>query len=189
MRKTVIGLLVLACMFMVLKTPGGGVYAKEEIVYLKNNIHVQQHKADCKASYANWTDPGTNHVIVPVNTGVRTGKWRRGFCIITEPEGKKIFFEFHSDRMKMSVEEYLQLITSSSPEPVPLERFSEIDQKGIKDGKAYPGMTKDGVRAALGYPAVHRTPSLDCNRWIYWTNRFKAVAVEFDENGKVKEKD
>lgn len=189
MRRITGGLLVLASMFMVWKALGGGtVYAEEKIVYLKNNIHAQQHRGDCKASYANWTDPGQNHVIIPVNTRVKTEEWRSGFSIITEPDGKKILFEFDSTRMKMSVEEYTNLITSPNPDPVPLEKFSEIDRKGIKDGKAYTGMSKGGVRAALGYPAVHQTPSLESNRWIYWTNRFRAIAVEFDENGKVKEK-
>jgi outer membrane protein assembly factor BamE (lipoprotein component of BamABCDE complex) len=55
----------------------------------------------------------------------------------------------------------------------------EYNQKNI-------GMTKNGVRAALGYPATHRTPSLENQTWIYWTNRFQNYYVRFDKNGKVK---
>jgi len=47
-------------------------------------------------------------------------------------------------------------------------------------------MTKNGVRAALGYPATHRTPSLENQTWIYWKNRFQNYYVRFDKNGKVK---
>jgi len=38
---------------------------------------------------------------------------------------------------------------------VSLGDFSDIDRIGIKDGKAYVEKTKEGTRAALGYPAVH----------------------------------
>jgi len=72
--------------------------------------------------------------------------------------GKKILFEFDKKRMAMEPEEYWKLI--ASPVKVDLTLFSEIDQRGIQEGKAFPGMTKDGVRMALGYPAAHQTPSL-----------------------------
>ena len=85
--------------------------------------------------------------------------------------------------MGMSVDEYLDLI--SSPDPVSVGGLSALDRKGIDAGRALPGMTKRGVLAALGYPARHRTPSVESDRWIYWTNRFKTRAVEFDANGEV----
>ena len=44
-------------------------------------------------------------------------------------------------------------------------------------------MTKNGVRIALGYPAAHRTPSLENNSWIYWHNRFGTKVIEFDRKG------
>jgi hypothetical protein len=48
-------------------------------------------------------------------------------------------------------------------------------------------MSRKGVMVALGYPAAHRTPSLDSNSWTYWTNRFKTIVVEFDAKGLVAE--
>lgn len=156
----------------------------QNALYLKNNIHVQEHRhQEYRASYANWTNPGKGHIIVPVNTPVTIGSFNRGFAITTQA-GHTILFEYDDKNMGMSSEQYIALITS--PQPIPLNNLSEIDLKGIKDGKAYVGMTKGGVKIALGYPAVHRTPSLDNNTWIYWTNRFKSIAIEFDEKGIVK---
>ena len=189
MRRAFRGLLTFFSLFLFLggcKTVGL-VIADGKMLYLKNNIHAQEGRRDCKASYANWTNPGIGHFIVPVNTGIRIGHWRRGFYFVNETDRKKVFFEFDSIRMKMDVKEYLALITSPEPEPVSLEAFSDIDRKGINDGKAYVGMTKEGIRTALGFPAVHATPSLDDNTWTYWTNRFRTKVIEFDENGKVKE--
>jgi len=173
--------------FFILAIIMGNVFAAEEPLYLKNNIHAQFSSQDIKASYANWTDPGTGHTIIPVNTPVilKKGGHIRGsiFTILLQDSGKTILFEFDKKRMAMEPEEYWKLI--ASPSKVDLNALSEIDQKGIREGKASIGMTKDGVRMALGYPAAHMTPSLNENRWIYWTNRFKNFTVEFGPDGKV----
>jgi len=160
-----------------------------DIMYLKNNIHCQERQdwkraVVYKASYANFTDPGAGHFIVPVNSAVsiETG---RHIIITDRTNGKRIQFEFNSKNMGMSADEYVGLI--ASPTEVSLNAFSQTDRKGIQDGKAYVGMSKDGVRTALGYPAAHRTPSLEHDIWIYWTNRFKARRIEFGENGKVRQ--
>ena len=42
-------------------------------LFLQNNIHAQQGSRDNKASYANWTNPGTGHFILPVNSAVEFG--------------------------------------------------------------------------------------------------------------------
>jgi hypothetical protein len=154
-------------------------------VYLRSNIHVQQHEnsGEYRGSYSNWTDPGKGHVIIPVNTLVSKGDLKRGFAIIIQSTQKPIIFEVDEKATGMSDDQYWRLITS--PEPVVLDRLSQIDRKGIQDGKAYMGMTKEGVRIALGYPAPHRTTSLENNTWHYWTNRYKSIAIEFDGTGKV----
>ena len=155
-------------------------------VYLKVNIHYQDNGKDCKASYANYTNPGAGHKIVPVNTPVQFKKWgNKGFIIIDTQNNTEIYFEYHEPRMQMTGEDYISRITSASK--VDLDQLSEKDRKGIKDGMATLGMTKDGVMMALGYPATHKTPSPASNRWIYWTNRFGTLAVTFDDKGIVSE--
>jgi len=153
-------------------------------VYLRNNIHCVQQDQELKASYANWTDPGNGHVIIPVNTAVVVDGEKKDIRIITQDAQKNtIYLEFDETRMGMINEQYVRLITS--PEPTNLDRLSTVDRKGIKEGKAHQGMSKEGVRIALGYPAVHGTPSLDDNTWRYWTSRWKSMLVEFDASGKV----
>jgi len=36
------------------------------------------------------------------------------------------------------------------------------------------------VLMSLGYPPVHRTPSLDAPQWTYWENRWVSYVVYFD---------
>jgi hypothetical protein len=184
-KKATIGLLI----SLVLSLFVGGCASSFRVgdkspIYLKNNIHAQQGTSqEYRASYANWTDPGVGHVIIPVNTPVIVESVRRDLSIVTQDTKKTIYFEFDETRMGMSNTQYVSLITS--PQPVNLNKVSAVDLKGIKEGKPYVGMTKEGVRIALGYPAVHTTPSLDSNAWTYWTNRFKYFKIEFDQNGKV----
>lgn len=159
-------------------------------VYLKSNVHAQARpdrsgKDVYRASYANYIDPGQGHVVIPVNTPVTlatAGSFRGKEILITTKDGKEIHFEFNTRNMRMDPEDYFSLITS--PTPVSLNGLSGVDQKGIRDGMAYKGMSKDGVRMALGYPAVHRTPSLNDDTWTYWRNRFVMRTVQF-KGGKV----
>ncbi|MDR2018062.1 MAG: hypothetical protein LBQ00_04200 [Syntrophobacterales bacterium] len=157
----------------------GGVHHTELDIprYLKNNIHCQQRYGELRASYINWTDPaGIGHVIIPVNTPVIVDVSRRYPRIETQNIPKKtIIFELDKGRIEMSSEQYINIITS--PQPTDIERRSAIDRKGIQEGKVYEGMTKERVRIALGYPAAHKTPSLDSAAWWYWTNMDQQVEV------------
>lgn len=153
--------------------------------YLKYNVHTQVDRANVlKGSYANYTNPGDGHVIIPAGTKITiTRKAKRGFFFKHEHSGQEAFVEYHQGNMGMGMDAYIDLITSTTP--VDLSRFSALDRKGITEGKVQVGMTRDGVMTALGYPAAHRTPDLNGARWIYWQNRFRTLAVDFGADGKV----
>ncbi len=57
---------------------------------------------------------------------------------------------------------------------------AERTRKLIEEGTVEPGMTKDEVVMALGYPPAHRTPSLSASMWTYWANRWATFEVYFD---------
>ncbi len=157
-----------------------------EKLYNRYNIHVatrdSRGRTSYTASYANYTSPGPGHWIIAPNTELMVAVGRGGFTIRLADQ-RTVEFEFHPQRMGMSVKEYLDKIMSA--EPVDLSGYSALDQQGIKEGKALVGMTKAGVMAAMGYPAAHKTPSLDDSTYVYWTNRFGTVAVQFDADGRV----
>ncbi len=159
--------------------------AKEEVRFLKFNVHTQfKGGKDYIASYANYTNPGSGHVVIPAGTEINiTKKSRKNFKFLCDNGDKQVVYEFHQKRMGMSLDEYLEKITS--PDPVALDDLSKEDKKGVAEGKAYKGMTRKGVMTALGYPAAHRTPSLDERDWTYWTNRFGTIIISFDAQGLV----
>ena len=159
-------------------------YILEGPVYLAVNIHYQDSVRGIKASYANYTDSGAGHGILAVNTPVQIKKGRRsGFIIVDDETNKEIVFEYNKDRMHMSINECLEKITL--PVKVDLRSLSELDRKGIKEGVAKLGMSKKGIMMALGYPAAHKTPSLEDNRWIYWKDRIRTLIITFSDKGVV----
>lgn len=66
-----------------------------------------------------------------------------------------------------------------------VDTLSNLDKKGIASGKAFVGMSKDGVILAIGYPPEHKTPSLKGDSWLYWSSRWDRFIIFFDKNGLV----
>jgi hypothetical protein len=194
LKKTAftVGWLMLAALLLACTGDSASVSetATEPIVYLKNNIHGTERTSGTtrtlRASYANYIGDYPNHAFIPVNTAVRITRVKsNGIYMTGVADGTEITFEYNPRNMPgLSAEEYVGYITS--PNRISVSGLSRIDQKGIADGQAYVGMSKKGVRIALGYPALHKTPSLKDNTWTYWRNRFATIAVEFDAGGKVR---
>lgn len=65
-----------------------------------------------------------------------------------------------------------------------LRKFNSLERKYIKQGVVKKGMRRGAVIAAIGYPPITETPSLNANRWVYWSGRFNRFNVHFN-NGKV----
>ncbi len=95
--------------------------------------------------------------------------------------------------------EYTYLFHGTLREPIPkhfdrffgktcdkkkIEGMRKVDKEGILQGRVFPGMTKEAVILAIGYPPEHATPSLEANAWRYWKSRFDTILVHFEE-GKV----
>jgi len=173
-------ILVATIVFMLLAC--GSAFAANfgDVVYTKVNIHVDRG-GDTKASYAIYTE-SPSHGLIPINTKVEIGKWRSGFSMTVVETGEKIFYEYAQKRMKWSLPQYLDLITS--PDKTIL-KLPALDMKNVEEGTVVPGMTKDGVIASLGYPASHKTPNLEDKKWTFWRNRFTTRVITFDGKGIV----
>lgn len=185
-RTAKAGFSFLSCLIILMcvgcSSPGGK--TPEGSLYTRYNLHYVEQKGNNVGSYANFTDY-EGHDFLPYNSKVEIKKWKRGYRITAVESDTVILFDYKKTNMAgMPGSEYLDLILSSVP--VSYSGLSAEDQQGIEQGKAMKGMTKQGVMIALGYPAKHRTPSLDSNSWAYWRGRFgEPRLVEFDENGKV----
>lgn len=71
-----------------------------------------------------------------------------------------------------------------APNKVDLSHFSAAERDSIMSGKVIKGMSRKAVIAAIGYPPVTETPSINSNDWTYWAHRFNRFVVHF-KNDKV----
>ncbi len=62
------------------------------------------------------------------------------------------------------------------------DKFTKEEQGNIKKGVIAPGMSKEAVLMAYGYPPSHKTPNLASDVWIYWESRAVKSMVYFKDN-------
>ena len=194
MRKQFVRIILfflISLVFVCGQTPA---FAGVKIGYLKNNIHFQEKAARggkmvYRASYANYVESGAGHGILPVNSKVEVSVsrgWRgRQLKIIDINGGRSIDFEYNERNMGISMDEYIDIIVSKNQ--VSLKGLSSVDKKGVREGKVYKGMSRNGVRMALGYPARHKTPNLKYHSWTYWRDRWRTMLVIFNDKGTVQQ--
>ena len=94
--------------------------------------------------------------------------------------------------------EYFDHKAAAEPFPDHLRRFfgpacpreqlaslSELDRKGVREGRAIEGMTRRGVILALGHPPRHVNPDPNAPTLMYWRNRFDRFEIQFGEDDRV----
>ena len=147
--------------------------------YLQTNLHYDSARP-ADISSLHYLKGGN----IPLCTRVNVGPLDDGTFELTVVEtGVKHRYEFTKYPPK-PWETHIEKLFGTNCDPGAVARMSKVDQDGIKQGQALVGMTKDGVRLALGDPPPHATPSFDSDTWTYWTSRFNKIAVDFQE-GKV----
>src|SRR5690606_23581052 len=60
-----------------------------------------------------------------------------------------------------------------------LDRLPKEARAAVKSGELRLGMTKELALLARGYPPIHETPSVESDRWVYWTSRFVKLTIVF----------
>ncbi len=159
------------------KTAAGKLEGK--IVYTQVNIH------SLKGKIVSWINYQIDS-LVPVNTAVTIDEISGAKVVFTIKEtGQTLHLKNKTKHSGMSGLDWAN--KHLGPSPVKLDKFTKSDQEAITLAKAQKGMPKDAVLISLGYPPAHKTPSLDSPTWTYWINKWNKLAVEFGDNGKVKQ--
>jgi hypothetical protein len=65
--------------------------------------------------------------------------------------------------------------------------FPPAIRAAILGFKVAPGMTREQVLMAVGYPMSSENPSLDANEWKFWLHSFSPYTVKFNAAGRVAE--
>lgn len=67
-----------------------------------------------------------------------------------------------------------------------IEKLPSEIQDAIRAGQLRLGMTKEQAILARGYPPSHKTPSIEGDRWVFWSSRFVQQTIVF-QNGSLVE--
>jgi hypothetical protein len=143
------------------------------------NLHPDEQRSRLFA--ANYQQGGLIPVCSEVALLDRNGK-RLVFSV--KATGRQYEYYYHEKAAAEPFPDHLARYFGKSCPRDEIAKLPAIDRKGIEQGKALVGMSKRGVVLAMGYPPRHVTPSLDADRWVYWTNRMNRIAVTF-QDGRV----
>ena len=162
------------------ETDFGRLFAKGE-GYTVVNLHPEEPAG--RLSAANFQGAG----LVPLCSQVEFTRWSDAemqFRVIST--GREYTYEDHPDAIVM-FDEHLGRYFSDSCDTELVKDLSELDRRGVKEGRVIPGMTKKATVLAIGFPTFSKTPSLLMTEWSYRKTPDKDFVVVFDEKGQVSE--
>jgi hypothetical protein len=123
--------------------------------------------------------------IVPINTPVKLVSMSGSKLTLRRLDsGQEIKVENEEKFTRKSIPEIAALMLST--EKTPIEMLPEEVASAVRNGDMRKGMTKELVLLARGHPPAHETPSLDNDRWVYWSSRFVKQTIVFI-NGRLSE--
>jgi hypothetical protein len=138
----------------------------------------------CNLHYEQPTVADVNYqvgALVPVGTRVTVTKVTNK-AVTFQPSGggPPITVVLKYGRKNVDMDTFAnRLLVAKDPTPA-LARAGSKVRKQIESGMVEPGMTREQVLMALGYPPAHRTPQLNSPQWTYWQNRWVSFIVWFD---------
>jgi hypothetical protein len=144
-----------------------------QTVFLKYNLRYDMNRKT--ASCVNHQ----NGALVPAGSKITILGHDEKLITLQTEDGTTIRLQYRSNYTGMQPDKWIQQVTALSDPSGEWKNFTELERKGIRTGKALIGMRKKAVIVALGYPPAHKTPSLELDRWTYWSNRFVTFGVRF----------
>jgi len=141
------------------------------------NLH---YDAD-RISDANWR----NLPMIPAGATIRIVSY--GFnTAMVEIDGKPLRIAHEYGRDQETLETYVgKLVLPFDPRTRVASWPPEV-REAIFRGVVIPGMTREQVLVAVGYPPTHRTFTLDSNVWHLWASRVGRYEVHFNSQGTVE---
>lgn len=116
--------------------------------------------------------------VVPINTPVKLVAMSGSKLTLKRLDsGKEIKVENEPKFTKKTIAEIAALMLAA--EKTPLEKLPQEVATAVTNGDMRRGMTKELLLLARGFPPAHETPSIDGDRWVYWSSRFVKQTVVF----------
>ena len=131
----------------------------------------------------NYDEQGTS--IVPVGTPARITAYDFRFFNL-DLAGKPQRIKNDYSRNITLIDFAKRYVVTEDPKRK-IASFPPAVGAAILAGKVMPGMTREQVLMALGYPVASENQSLDAPVWRYWRDSWSEFQVNFDAQGLVKD--
>ena len=132
-------------------------------------------------SDANWT----HAAMIAAGAKIKVVSYGNNVANV-EIDGKPMRIGQDYGRKQESLEAFVsKLVVKANPHGK-IDRYPEPVRAAIKEGKVIPGMTREQVIIAVGYPPTHKTESLDAKVWHHWQSRAGRFEVNWSDKGTVE---
>ncbi|WP_198085922.1 outer membrane protein assembly factor BamE [Variovorax sp. E3] len=130
----------------------------------------------------NYDEQGTS--IVAVGTPARITAYDfRWFSLDLGGKPQRIKNDYSRN---ITLPEFAQRYVVTADPKQKMAAFAPAVRDAILAAKVMPGMTREQVLMAIGYPVGSENPRLDAPVWRYWRDSWSEFQVNFDDKGLVK---
>jgi len=132
-------------------------------------------------SDANYAEAG--NTILPLGTPVRVIDLAR-YRVNVEINGKRqaIGNDYSRD---LSITAFAKRYIVKDDPQLKLAAMPDKIRTAVESARVTPGMSREQVLMAMGYPISSENPHLDARRWKYWLWSFSPFTVVFNAEGRV----
>lgn len=195
MRKISIVLGVVFSLFLLAGVAASAGYPPDDIplremegrfYFLGSNLHADL--GNNKVSSVNYQVRGD---LIPWGTEVRVVRMGRRSLVFEDVAKRRQYrYGFHwKTRTTVPLSEHLKRVFLENVDELKQQvgAMSDLDRDGIYEGRVKPGMSREAVLVAIGYPPefANRRELLAAREWLYWINRFERMVVGFGRDGLV----
>lgn len=149
--------------------------------FLCCNVRFNNRLSSTDANYR-YPHGGANLPVGTRVTVVEVGSWHVVVRPATDSKEYAILLRYGRELVEPAVY-FRDLLRETDPLPV-LGEAPQLIRQAIVQAEIVPGMTREQVIMARGYPPRHRTASLDDDEWILYENPHYIDRVSF-RNGEV----
>ncbi|NTV15355.1 MAG: hypothetical protein HGA96_15730 [Desulfobulbaceae bacterium] len=154
--------------------------------FLGNNLHADQGNG--KVSSVNYQLAGD---LLPWGTEVRIVRVARKYLVFEDVAKRRQYrYGFYwKTRSVVPLVDHVKRVFLDNVTDLrtQVEGLSELDKDGIYEGRVRPGMSREAVLVAIGYPPefANREALMSDRQWLYWINRFERMVISFSRDGLV----
>jgi len=153
---------------------------KNSGIYTQCNLW---YNSDNEISCLNYQDGK----IIPFGTEVEIVKAKDSVVYFkTLPDGQEYRIDYDPEWTMIPIETYIRQVFTIQNRDQLAKNVNPDLLKSIDRGIIVKGMTRKEVLLTCGTPSASRTPSLENDTWVFWTDRFSTIRVVFKDSKVVE---